>query len=510
MNQERLTATMIDIEFQQPPYVSEPTKEKVGFGMKKKPVDVLFETWTEEREGKTITHTRLTKGEGRQSAHEEFGRLLENSQGKSAVNMAEVINSQRWGYGKENDEIIRRSLRARLLVHIARELAPEANPWKTVQKIKADAIAENGKEARAFEALDEALGRANQEQELLLEKQLGEETERVQKFWQKFTSFKWPRRKFLENLGITATLAGITLMCKGSPKNRLANIAVEATKQLAEPTSTPPLQSTAASTSTPEQISRRDFLKRIKEAVTPPPEVPPTATSWPRKETRDAETNAIFTKGDKQDPEIAPIAGLEAKEAQPNWFELTPGKNLTIFSPTKDFEPQKINLIPLGEFIEKQGQRNSLEDYHNAAPAGQLYFGAGKGQVTTLSVDSGRFSGVDLPAEVLMKNLKEGDKISLDNEDKRIEMEFIGTSQAIEVDDESHAQKPFVDTAIEAVYESLPVAAEAREKGENQLYIIVCDPKSYDKERRTFTKRLILAFRPYKKERPPIPGLAEE
>lgn len=490
MNPERRIPTMTDNEFTSPAsqLISRTeTADRTGPDMLtltlaqeiKDPSSILFQKGKIDR---GIQHFRLTD-EGRQTTQNAFKTFTENTSGSSIEEKAQSINQidfSHLGFNDQQNETFRRSLRAQLLVSEARKLHPENRPWDTVRDARREAPTKNQKEISAFQALDQALAKANQVQQDQIEETLGEKAQATQSAWEKFIGFKWltaDTRKARKNrLGVAASLGSVALgamlyLNNPQPASSLEVPTVPESSLTITPPSLPaettpppapatPTPKPVTSTLKPETITPE---KKEEEAASPTPErtTPPTFSA------KEDEEDILESKRPLRSTPQSP----ETKEPPPNWLEIQPGDTITITSADNEFEPFNIQIISAGEFLEKQNTRKTVADYSNAAISGQQALGAGE---TILQVDSGTWNNQKLPAQILLDNLNPGEKITFTNQKGETKtLRLIGITQPFAHHPSLPGEDPF-DAARQAADQEFPQVVEARENGKTHLLIVTC------------------------------------
>lgn len=363
----------------------------------------LFKLGKVEQKGKKpVQHYRL-KGEGRETARDVFEALQRVTTHLSIQEKANLINQisfSHLGFNDEQNETIRRSLRAHLMITAVRALEPEiSRPWTTAVKEIRKKMGKDKKEISAFQALDESLEKATAGWRGFLRKQLGtEKTNAILSKWEHFTSFAWlgeskrkakppkpkgaklvSRRWFLKRLGAAGFSVSLALVLKGEPDFPISQEQKTATLPFS-PHKRPPL---------PPRSTRREFLvsmtgqKQRDDSVSKKSEQPSTTTKPFRADKRTLVGQT--QENPQQKEEIQPFrkkkslstmkdSEIETKKLKVNSEIITPVGKQHILPP--EFEPSQLADLISFPFIRVAPGKESIQGHPEAVAALEKLFQA--------------------------------------------------------------------------------------------------------------------------------------
>lgn len=401
---------------------------------------------------------------GREKAQESFARFIQARKQKPLSEILAEIRKIDLGEGQRTD-LVQRSFYSRLLVWAAREVSDTKNPWQTVKKERQRTIAKDEEQVSVLEALDRRLMFYRRAHIRALQRMLGKQRakemlDRWEEFWQsrrekkqrpELPGKKISRRAFLRGAIVAALLLGL----KGEPGPQLSESGEQKPSSyesvgLQEPDREPQTQH--------QQTESRPLEERSFEETEPQGELEPQ-------------------------PEAHP------EQIQAPVIELLPQTTITLefyLDGSDDLEQISLPLVDAETFDEPDP-----ENYYKGAPSGQLYFGTGQGQTTTLLLHSGRFRGEALPGQKIVEDLKSGDSLII-QDNKGNQKEFVLEAVILK---EADVPMDSITTPLEILNQDLPELDESREQGTNILVIITCDPQSYSQGH--FQRRTFLFFVPH-------------
>lgn len=447
----------------------------------------LFDKGKTVGEGdKKIVYQQLTN-KGRQTAQKLFESLQVKGEalGLSSGEKAQLINRVSFdqsGLDSQQDETVRRSLRAQLIVAEAKKLNPDANPWKVVREMIQSQLADDETEISAFQALDRALEEQAIEQEKRLAKLIGaEKTQTARGKWDRFNNWirgeidntirdprYTTRRRILTGF---ATLGALALIDKatGFSKQRYLPLAK----------SNVPLKT--------GRFGRRDFLRGrlsqketpveiqeiavANETPTPPPtEAPPLPTETP------APTEVTYRE-------------IRFQEGQTYTFTL----------PTSFFA---VEMTDIDGFNHPEADRKYMVATWFGLPGITTRQPDGVPQKTTINVHADYYQGKELPGTQLVKatdgELNPGDIVSVENQDGSVaNLKYLGVVSGLDrsLFGETGAEEHQMAIDAVTILGDNPPAREAREEGKNIVAILTCTPGTRNSDG-LYSQKTVLAFVP--------------